>query len=402
MSLNSTPIGERVHIAIFGNRNVGKSSLINALTNQDIAIVSDIKGTTTDPVQKSMELLPIGPVVIIDTPGLDDTGTLGAQRVLKSIDVLNRTDIALFVTTNSFLDDTEEKLLNAIKEKNIPYLIILNKIDMLELDDRTQYVNNLKNKAGKNILAVSTLSSEGIHTLKTELSKLAPEHLNNPPIVSDLITSDDVVVLVVPIDESAPKGRLILPQQQTIREILDVGATAIVTKDDGLAKTLSSLSKKPKLIITDSQVFKKVYEMTPKDVFLTSFSILFARHKGNLDELVNGAKAINNLKDMDKILIAEGCTHHRQCNDIGTVKIPNMLTKKTGKKLIFETCSGLSYPKDIEKYALIIHCGGCTLNLKEMKHRIEIAKLSNIPIVNYGVLMAYLQDILEKNIEIFG
>lgn len=392
MELNDTTKGNRVHISIFGRRNVGKSSIINALTNQDIAIVSDIKGTTTDPVSKAMELLPLGAVMITDTAGFDDNSNLGTLRVQKTFDVLNKTDIAILVIDASLgFDKLEREILDKIKAKNIPFLIVVNKIDTnknfsLDLDYKPIFI--------------CALNKYGIENLKEALAKIVPNE-ENLRIVGDLLKSSDIVILVTPIDESAPKGRLILPQQQTIRDILDSDAIAIVTKETELKTVLNSLNKKPKLVITDSQVFKRVSDDTPADILLTSFSILFARHKGDLKELVNGVKVINNLKDGDKILIAEGCTHHRQCEDIGTVKIPKLLSKYTNKQFVFETSSGNSYPENLKKYSLIIHCGGCTLTRREMLYRIRLAKNTNVPIVNYGVILAYMTDILERSIRVF-
>lgn len=392
MELNDTPKGDRIHISIFGRRNVGKSSIINALTNQNIAIVSDIKGTTTDPVAKAMELLPLGAVMITDTAGFDDDSDLGTLRIQKTFDVLNKTDIAILVIDASLgFGKLEKDILNKIETKNIPFLIVVNKIDInknfnLDLDFR--------------VIPVCALTKYGIEDLKKALSQMVPSEKNSR-IIGDLLKPSDIVVLVTPIDESAPKGRLILPQQQTIRDILDSDAIAIVTKETELKTVLNSLNKKPKLVITDSQVFKKVSADTPLDIPLTSFSILFARHKGDLKELLNGIKVIENLKNGDKILIAEGCTHHRQCEDIGTVKIPKLLSKYTDKQFVFETSSGSSYPENLKDYALIIHCGGCTLTRREMLYRIKLAEDNNIPIVNYGVILAYMTGILERSIELF-
>lgn len=394
MELNNTTKGNRIHISIFGRRNVGKSSIINALTNQNIAIVSDIKGTTTDPVSKAMELLPLGAVMITDTAGFDDDSDLGTLRVQKTFDVLNRTDIAILVIDASLgFDKLEKEILDKIKAKNIHFLIVVNKID---INKNLDFNFNLDCKP----IFISALNKYGIEDLKEAITKIVPSE-ENLRIIGNLLKSSDIVVLVTPIDESAPKGRLILPQQQTIRDILDSGAIAIVTKETELKTVLNSLNKKPRLVITDSQVFKRVSEDTPTDIPLTSFSILFAKYKGDLKELVNGVKVINNLKNGDKILIAEGCTHHRQCEDIGTVKIPKLLSKYTNKQFVFETSSGNSYPENLKEYSLIIHCGGCTLTRREMLYRIQLAKNINIPIVNYGIILAYLTDILERSIEVF-
>lgn len=394
MDLNSVPYGNRVHISLFGKRNVGKSSIINALTNQNISIVSNLKGTTTDPVAKAMELLPLGAVVITDTAGLDDDSDLGQLRVDKTIEVLNKTDIALLVLeAKTSLDEFEQNILQIIKSKNIPCLIVINKIDTIKQCD-------VKALSDCKVIPVSALTKVGIDDLKQALASITLD--NTRVIISDLISPSDIVILVVPIDSSAPKGRLILPQQQTIREILDTNATAIVTQETELTSVLNSLNKPPKIVVTDSQAFAKVSKLVPNNIPLTSFSILFARYKGDLEQLLKGIEAIDKLKDGDKILIAEGCTHHRQCNDIGTVKIPKLLKKHTGKDFIYETSSGISYPKYLNQYSLIIHCGGCTLNNKQMMYRIDLAKQNNVPIVNYGIILAYINGILKKSIEPLG
>ena len=391
MGLNSTPSAERLHIGIFGKRNAGKSSLINAITGQSLAIVSDIIGTTTDPVSKAMELLPLGPVVIIDTPGLDDVGVLGQMRISKTYQVLNKTDIALLVIDGSIgMSKEDEALLEVIKEKKIPYLIVVNKIDEMreEMEE------------SKERIYVSATSKLNIEELKERIGNLIPKEEKKRPLVADLLKPLDFVILVVPIDASAPKGRLILPQQQTIRDIIEAGAVSIVVKDTELKETLEKLGQKPRLVITDSQAFSEVAKQTPDDVPLTSFSILFARYKGDLWEAVKGARAIENLKDGDTILMAEGCTHHRQCEDIGTVKIPNWIRNYTkGKDIRIETCSGTEFPSDLSKYQLIVHCGGCTLNEREMKYRIRCAVDQGIPITNYGIFIAYMKGILERSIE---
>lgn len=396
MGMNDTPKGERLHIALFGRRNAGKSSIINAITGQDLAIVSDVKGTTTDPVYKAMELLPLGPVMIVDTPGLDDEGELGAARIKKAKTVLNKTDIALVIAdgAEASLDMSFEKeILSFIEKKGIPHLVIMNKQDAWE--EQEKEISSLGD------ICVSALTGYHINELKEAITKIVPAEDDKLQIVGDLINPGDFVVLVVPIDKAAPKGRLILPQQQTIRDILESDATAIVVKEYELRDTLQNLGKKPKLVITDSQVFAKVSADTPKDILLTSFSILFARYKGDLKTLVSGVRAVENLKDGDRILMAEGCTHHRQCDDIGTVKIPRWLLAHTGKKLIFETSSGGGFPEDLSKYSLIVHCGGCTLGKKEMAFRLAEAKDQNIPIVNYGILIAYMQGILKRSVEPF-
>lgn len=423
MGLNAVPSSERVHIAIFGKRNAGKSSLINAITGQELAIVSEVKGTTTDPVYKAMELLPLGPVVMIDTPGLDDEGELGEQRVKKAIHVLNKTDIAILVISaedylsveqRQYTDSYEEKeksevqnqiektfqfeneLLPIIKEKKIPVIVVLNKIDLLFNQIATDSI--IKEK---NIIGVSAKTGQGIQELKNIIAKQIPQEEEQLHIVGDLLEEFDLVLLVVPIDSAAPKGRLILPQQQTIRDILDANAIAVVTKETELKQALESIGKKPKMVITDSQVFEKVAMDTPEDILLTSFSILFARYKGELEEEVKGALFVEKLQDGDKVLIAEGCTHHRQCDDIGTVKIPRWLTQYTKKELIFEYKSGTEYSDNLSEYAMIIHCGGCMLNRREMKYRINKAKRESIPIVNYGVLIAYMKGILKRAIQPF-
>nr|WP_295607655.1 [FeFe] hydrogenase H-cluster maturation GTPase HydF [uncultured Terrisporobacter sp.] len=400
MGLNSTPSSERVHIGIFGKRNAGKSSVINAITNQNLAIVSDIKGTTTDPVSKAMELLPLGPVMIIDTPGLDDVGELGKMRIQKSYQVLNKSDIGILVIDGTFGQTDEDKaLINKFKEKNIPYIVVMNKLDLVR---KQQNIDENEINSNPNTIWVSSTTKENIYELKEMIAKQAPTDEPKFKIVGDLLNPSDFVVLVVPIDKAAPKGRLILPQQQTIRDILEANANAIVVKENELKNTLKNLGKKPKLVITDSQVFSKVSTDTPKDILLTSFSILFARYKGDLKETVKGVKTLENLKDNDTILISEGCTHHRQCDDIGTVKIPKWITKYTNKKINFEFTSGTEFPYDLSKYKMIIHCGGCTLNEREMKYRVKCAQDQNIPFTNYGILIAYTQGILKRTLEPFS
>ena len=401
MSLNNTPSAERVHIGIFGRRNAGKSSVINALTGQSLAIVSDVKGTTTDPVLKAMELLPLGPVVMIDTPGLDDEGELGALRIQKAYQVLNKTDIAVLVVDGTIGMTGEDcAILDRIKDKQIPYVVVMNKADLIE--DRTFSAQNIPaSLSSDHVIWVSAADKTNIHELKELIAALAPTEDNKLRIVGDLIHPSDFVVLVVPIDKAAPKGRLILPQQQTIRDILEADATAIVVKEHELRETLDSLGKKPSLVITDSQVFAKVSADTPRDIPLTSISILFARYKGNLKTVVNGARTLDTLEDGDTILISEGCTHHRQCDDIGTVKLPRWIQNHTGRHLNFEFTSGTEFPLELGKYKLIVHCGGCTLNEREMKYRIKCAEDAGIPMTNYGTAIAYMQGILERSIEIF-
>ena len=394
MSLNATPSGERVHIGFFGKRNAGKSSIVNAVTGQELAVVSDVKGTTTDPVTKAMELLPIGPVVIIDTPGIDDEGALGELRVKKTKQILNKTDIAvLVIDSQQGMTEVEQELVALFQKKGLKYLIVYNKIDLLA--DKSALAID------EHVCLVSAVNKEGIEVLKEAIGKLAATEEKNKFIVADLIQPNDFVVLVTPIDSSAPKGRLILPQQQTIRDILDAGAVSIVTKETELAHTLENIGKKPALVITDSQAFAPVAKDTPLDIPLTSFSILMARYKGQLEGAVYGAAAIEALQDGDMVLISEGCTHHRQCGDIGTVKLPKLLEKTTGKQLQYRFTSGTEFPDDLSAYKLIIHCGGCMLNEREMQYRQKCAADQNIPFTNYGIAMAYMQGILKRSIEIF-
>ena len=391
MGLNDTPKSDRIHIGIFGKRNAGKTSIINAITSQNLAVVSKVKGTTTDPVQKAMELLPLGPVMIIDTPGIDDEGELGKMRVEKSYQVLNKTDIALLVVDgNVGLTQCDKDLIEEIKKRKLPYLIILNKSD--EVCNRYDIENSIW---------VSAETKENIWELKERISKLVPNENMTLKIIGDLLDPEDIVVLVVPIDSAAPKGRLILPQQQTIRDVLEAGAISVVTRDTELSQTLKALGKKPKIVVTDSQAFGKVKNDVPEDILLTSFSILFARYKGDLSEQIKAVKAIDSLKDGDYVLISEGCSHHRQCDDIGTVKIPRWLKEHSGKKINYEFSSGTEFPRDLSKYKAVIHCGGCTLNEKEMKHRIAVAKEQNVPITNYGIFIAYTQGILKRSLQAF-
>ena len=392
MSLNATPSGERVHIAFFGRRNAGKSSLVNAFTGQDLAIVSDVKGTTTDPVSKAMELLPLGPVQIIDTPGLDDEGELGTLRVQRTKLVLRKTDLAILVAdATAPLGETEQALLDLCRARNIPWILVRSKADLLEAIP----------EAGADTIYVSAKTGYHIHELKELAARLALGTENRRPLVSDLLQPGDTAVLVVPIDKAAPKGRLILPQQQVIRDALEAGAAALVCRETELAAALQGLNAPPKLVVTDSQVFGKVAQIVPESVPLTSFSILMARYKGDLALTVAGAAAIRNLKDGDRVLIAEGCTHHRQCEDIGTVKIPRWLAESTGKTLQYDFCSGVEFPEDLTPYALVVHCGGCTLNPKEMAARQRLAVDQAVPITNYGVLIAAVHGILPRTLQPF-
>ena len=393
MSLNSSPSSERLHIGFFGMRNAGKSSIVNAVTNQQLSVVSDIKGTTTDPVKKSMELLPIGPVVIIDTPGFDDEGMLGAKRISKTKEILRKTDIAVLVIDAVVgFSDGDRELVSAFEEKKIPYLTVYNKSDLL----------SSASPEDDNVIYVSARNNFNIERLKEKIASLSKKNTAAKPIVDDIINKGDLVVLVTPIDESAPKGRLILPQQITLRNILDNGCTAVVCKETELEATLARFSKNPELVITDSQVFGFVSRILPKDVPLTSFSIVFARYKGDLVVLVKGAAALKKLKDGDKVLISEGCTHHRQCNDIGTVKMPGWIKKFTGKDITFRFTSGGEFPDNLSEYNLVVHCGGCMLNEKEMKSRINACIQAGVPIVNYGVAIAMMHGILKRSLEVFS
>lgn len=391
MSLNQTPSGERVHIGFFGRRNAGKSSVVNAVTGQQLAVVSDVKGTTTDPVSKAMELLPIGPVVIIDTPGIDDEGALGELRVQKTREILRRVDIAVLVTDATEPDtQAEAELIALFQQRDVPYLIVRNKTDLAPVsvaDDRT--------------VAVSALTGEGIETLKNALGRLATPVGNDRRIIGDLLQPGDTVVLVTPIDEAAPKGRLILPQQQTLRDILDSGAIGIVTRETELQQTLAALAQPPKLVITDSQVFGLVSKIIPPEIPLTSFSILMARYKGNLPAAVEGAAMLDKLQEGDKVLISEGCTHHRQCGDIGTQKLPAWLRQHTGKELTFAFTSGGEFPEDLSPYALVVHCGGCMLNEREMRYRAKTAVSAAVPMTNYGVAIAHVHGILRRSLSPF-
>ena len=388
--LNETPKANRVHIGFFGCRNAGKSSVVNAVTGQELCIVSDTKGTTTDPVQKAMELLPLGPVVIIDTPGYDDEGELGLLRVRRTKQVLNKTDVAVLVVDASVgLRSFDEELLAMFAAKQIPHCLVYNKCDLSAPP------------ADPGALHVSAATGEGIHELKETIARLALKEGEEPKLVGDLIAPGDFVVLVTPIDESAPKGRLILPQQQVIRDILDHHAMSVVVQDTELADTIERLGVKPRMVITDSQVFARAAAATPADIPLTSFSILLARYKGLLETAVRGAAAIQSLRDGDKILISEGCTHHRQCEDIGTVKLPRLLKKVTGKEITFDTSSGSDFPEDLSGYKLVIHCGGCMLPGREVLYRMKCAADQGVPMTNYGIALAHLQGILKRSIAIF-
>lgn len=406
MGMNETPSANRVHIGIFGRRNAGKSSMINAVTGQNLAIVSDIKGTTTDPVSKAMELLPLGPVVMIDTPGLDDEGELGEKRMAKGFQVLNKTDIAVLVIdgmaagSREELERVEKPLLNRISGKEIPYVIAVNKSEKLT-ESRKKEIRDFFGKEA-NLLFVSAKTGQNIEKLKECIARLAPSEDAQKRLVGDLLQNGDIAVLVVPVDSAAPKGRLILPQQQVIRDCLEAGAIPVVTRETELPAALKALAKKPKVVITDSQAFERVEKDTPEDVYLTSFSILMARWKGDLMQQAAGAAAIDSLKDGDTVLISEGCTHHRQCEDIGTVKMPKWLQSYSGKELEFQFTSGTEFPEDLSGYALIVHCGGCMLNEREMKYRLQCAKDAGIPMTNYGTAIAKMHGILERSMEIFG
>ncbi len=395
MSLNQTPAADRIHIGFFGRRNAGKSSLVNAVTGQQLAVVSDVAGTTTDPVRKAMELLPIGPVMIIDTPGIDDTGALGALRVEKTREVLAGVHVAvLVVDATRGLSEHDHTLIALLEERKLPYLIALNKTDCAA--DAP-----IPASLASRVRRVSAHTGEGVHELKEAIGALAAGTGNARRLVSDLLSPDDVVVLVIPIDESAPKGRLILPQQQTIRDILDSHCTVVACQDTELKKTLAALKNPPRLVITDSQAFGRVAKDLPAGVPLTSFSILFARYKGDLPSLVRGAAVLAHLQDGDRVLISEGCTHHRQCNDIGTTKIPRWIEDFSGAKPVYTFTSGGEFPADLSDCKLIVHCGGCMLNEKEMAHRMAMAKAAGIPMVNYGVAIAAMHGILQKSLEVF-
>lgn len=388
--MNGTPTGNRIHIGFFGRRNAGKSSLVNAITGQDISVVSDTKGTTTDPVYKAMEWLPLGPVVIIDTPGLDDEGELGEQRVQRTKQVLRKTDVAVVVVDSGIgITDLEREFIEVLKQQELPFVLVWNKSDLQETIIELEGVSQI---------FVSAKKGEGIKELKEILPQVIKKKEKMCPLVADLLAPLDIVVLVVPIDASAPKGRLILPQQQVIRDILEAGAISVVVKDVDYKKTLEKLEKKPALVITDSQVFSAISEQTPLDVPLTSFSILMARTKGFLRLASDGVKALDTIKEGDKILIAEGCTHHRQCEDIGTVKLPKWICDYTKVQPKFEFCSGVDFPEDLSAYKLVIHCGGCMLNGREMQYRMRNTRNQSIPFTNYGTAIAHMNGILERSL----
>ena len=396
-TLNDTANADRFHIGIFGSRNVGKSSLINAITNQDLAIVSNVKGTTTDPVSKAMEILPLGPVVIIDTPGFDDDDKLlGEKRIEKVKKVINRVDLALLVVAfDSEVNDYDLSIEKIFIDKNIPYIIVINKSDLIDDIKTIKFINKFKNK--NNIIYVSSLKKQNIDLLKELIGKFKIEN-SDKSIVGDIVKPNDLVILVTPIDESAPKGRLILPQVRVIRDLLDHDAYPIVTKETTLENVLDTIGRKPDFVITDSQVFKTVDGIVPKDIPLTSFSILLARYKGFLKTAINGVESVKNIKNGDTILISEGCTHHRQCNDIGTTKIPKLLKELTNVDFKFETSSGLDFPDDLSKYKLIIHCGACMISEREMIYRMNCANDLKVPFTNYGIFLAYAHGILKRSI----
>lgn len=398
MGMNQTPASERVHVSFFGKRNAGKSSIINAVTGQDLAIVSSVMGTTTDPVYKTMELLPLGPVMVIDTPGIDDEGELGALRVHKSYQVLNKTDIAILVIDSTAGKGEEElELIHRFHKKGIPYLIVYNKIDLLS----TEKIKDLAMSVRAGEVLVSASDGMNIQELKEKIASLKPEDTHKYPLIQDLIDPLDLVILVVPIDKAAPKGRLILPQQQTIRDILERGALSLVVRDTELKSTLDHFLAQgvcPKLVVTDSQAFARVSKAVPENITLTSFSILFSRYKGELETQLKGIAALSSIEDGDRILIAEGCTHHRQCGDIGTCKMPDWIRNYTGKKPVFEFTSGTEFPDDVSSYKMVVHCGGCMLNEREMKYRIACCQDQGVPITNYGILIAQVTGILKRSL----
>lgn len=399
MSLNATPSANRVHIGFFGCRNAGKSSIVNAVTGQDLAVVSDVAGTTTDPVQKAMELLPLGPVVIIDTPGFDDEGMLGEARVLRTKRTLNRTDIAVLVVDATVgMRDVDYQLLRLFEQKQLPYVLVCNKLDLL---DNTPSAISDELAGDSHTLFASATTGAGVHELKERLGALAPKEDPNHRLLADLVRPGDFTVLVCPIDESAPKGRMILPQQMAIRDVLDAGAMPVVCRETELAVTLEHLGTTPTLVVTDSQAFKLVDEVVPQDVPLTSFSILMARYKGFLYTAAAGVAAVENLRDGDMVLMAEGCTHHRQCNDIGTVKIPRWLRSHTGVDLRIETCSGRDFPEDLSPYALVVHCGGCMITEREVQYRMRCAEDQEVPFTNYGIAIAQMTGALERSVRLF-
>lgn len=399
---NGTPNANRLHISFFGRRNAGKSSVVNAVTGQDLSIVSEVKGTTTDPVKKAMELLPLGPVVIIDTPGIDDDGQVGDKRVAKSYQVLSKTDVAVLVIDNFVGPAAEDlELINLFKKKNIPYIVALNKVDLDMESLMTGEDGDGEEQYEFPTVLVSALTGQGITELKEKIAEIAKPLSTDKRLIGDKIADRDVVVLVTPIDASAPKGRMILPQVQTIRDILDNHAISVVTQAAELTSCLNALKEPPALIITDSQAFHQVKEIVPDSIPLTSFSILFARFKGILDTAVHGARYLNQLEDGDIVLISEGCTHHRQCEDIGTVKLPGWIEEYSGRKLLFEFTSGGQFPQELSKYALVVHCGGCMLNEREMVYRQGLAEEQGVPFTNYGTLIAHINGILDRSLEIF-
>lgn len=401
MGMNQTPASERIHIGFFGKRNAGKSSVINAVTGQKLAIVSDVKGTTTDPVYKTMELLPLGPVMVIDTPGIDDLGELGALRVQKSYQVLNKTDIAVLVIDGTIgKTSQEDALIQRFLAKGIPYLLVYNKVDLLPEEKQKELLQN----SSPEEIWVSASKNLHIQELKEKIAGKKPEDTHPFPIIADLIRPMDLVVLVVPVDKAAPKGRLILPQQQTIRDILEAGALSMVVRDTELKETLARFQAQgltPHMVVTDSQAFARVSQDTPAEIPLTSFSILFARYKGDLETLVRGVAALSHLKDGDRVLIAEGCTHHRQCNDIGTVKLPQWIRNYAKAEPVFSFTSGTEFPEDVSSYDIVVHCGGCMLNEREMKYRIACCQDQGVPITNYGILIAQVTGILKRSLEPF-
>ena len=391
MSMNEMPAAERVHISFFGCRNAGKSSLVNAITGQAVSVVSEVKGTTTDPVSKTMELLPLGPVVITDTPGFDDAGGLGSLRVERTRQILRRTDLAVLVADSTAgLQETDRELLRLFGERNIPFLVAMNKQDLCRTvpeDDRT--------------VAVSALTGEGIRELKERMARLLPGRAAEKRLIADLVRPADCVVLVCPIDESAPKGRLILPQQHAIRDLLEAGALPLVTRETELPDALSALASPPRMVVTDSQAFRAVAPRVPEEIPLTSFSILMARYRGFLETAVRGVAALRSLRDGSRVLMAEGCTHHRQCNDIGTVKIPRWLREHTGRAIEIDTCSGPDFPEDLSPYAAVIHCGGCMITEKEVQARREMAEAQGVPFTNYGLVIAHITGVLERSLRLF-
>ena len=392
MSLNETVSAERVHIGFFGLRNAGKSSLVNAVTGQRLSVVSEVKGTTTDPVKKAMELLPMGPVVIIDTPGIDDEGALGEQRVARAQQILRQADIAILVVdAQKGLQPADQELLALFTDRNLPYLTVFNKADLLpQIPPETAHE-----------IYVSAETGDGIHALKEKIATLTKTAENDRKIVADLVAPGDTVILVTPIDSAAPKGRLILPQQQTLRELLEVGALSVVVRESELGEALASLKAPPRLVITDSQAFGVVSKIVPESVMLTTFSILFARYKGDLATVIGGAAMLDRLQDGDKVLISEGCTHHRQCQDIGTVKLPGWINGYTGKTLDYSFTSGTEFPDDLSKYALVVHCGGCMLNEREMKSRLAHCTKQGVPVTNYGIAIAQMHGILRRSLTPF-